>query len=144
MKILTCQNDLEQLSQVSKPISMSDFHVADLCLSMWQVMKQNSGIGLAAPQIGHLLRLIVVDFEPCVLINPYIISAEGTQCDINEGCLSVPNIQRSLERFDTITVAYQEISGTQKIKTFSGLYSVVIQHEIDHLDGILITTNEEK
>lgn len=143
MKILTSDDHITQLSQVSKPVNIFNSQLAELCLTLDKTMLLHNGIGLAAPQVGIFLRVIVVDFDPFVLINPYIISAEGIIDTIIEGCLSVPNISKTLNRFNKIQVMYQDLSGIMKIETFEGLDSVVIQHEIDHLDGILITTKEK-
>ena len=143
MKILTSDDHITQLSQVSKPVNIFNSQLAELCISLDNTMLLHNGFGLAAPQVGIFLRVIVVDFDPFVLINPYIIGAEGIIDTIIEGCLSVPNISKTLNRFNKIQVMYQDLSGTMKIETFEGLDSVVIQHEIDHLDGILITTKEK-
>jgi peptide deformylase len=102
------------------------------------------GIGLAAPQIGQSVKLIVVDVskdreenqEYMTMVNPEIVAHEGTQLD-EEGCLSVPELTAKVKRFKKITVAYRDLEGTPRELTTEDRFAVVLQHEIDHLNGML-------
>ena len=119
-------------------------HIIDLAAAMALTMRQAPGIGLAAPQIGQSIKLIVVDtsrdkegahqFMP--LVNPRIIAHEGTQVD-EEGCLSVPDLTASVKRFKRITVSFQDLQGRPHELSTENRFAVVLQHEIDHLNGIL-------
>ncbi len=112
-------------------------------------MEAANGIGLAAPQVGVLQRVIVVDIpedldfdgsEPfhAVVVNPEIIKCSGEQVG-EEGCLSIPGWYGDVKRFDQITVRGQDITGKPIRLKVEGLPSRCLQHEIDHLDGILFT-----
>ena len=106
-------------------------------------MLPRPGVGLAAPQIGHSLRLAVIDITPAdqpknlqVLINPEIVNAEG-ECTWEEGCLSVPDCSEEVKRKKKITVRYQNLEGETLEMIGEDLLAIALQHEIDHLDGIL-------
>jgi peptide deformylase len=102
------------------------------------------GVGLAAPQIGQSISLIVVDIsgedeeqkESMVMINPEIIDKEGKQVD-EEGCLSVLDLTASVKRSKKITVSYQDTDGTEQEMTVEDRFAIILQHEIDHLHGVL-------
>ena len=139
--ILTYPNPL--LRQKAKPVGSFDKELKQLIDDMAETMYDAPGIGLAAIQIGDSRQLIVVDiskekgekdFMP--LINPSIISSEGHQID-EEGCLSVPEITSNVKRFKKIVVTYQNITGETAEITAENRFAVVLQHEIDHLHGIL-------
>ncbi|NNF48010.1 MAG: peptide deformylase [Desulfofustis sp.] len=113
--------------------------VEDMAETMWDA----PGIGLAAPQVAQSIRVIVVDItEPdeekhyIALINPEIIEHEGTQLD-EEGCLSVPELTAQVQRYKKITVNYQTEDGESKQLIVEDRFAVVLQHEIDHLNGVL-------
>jgi peptide deformylase len=113
--------------------------VADMAETMWDA----PGIGLAAPQVAQSIRVIVVDItEPdeekhyMALINPEIIEHEGRQVD-EEGCLSVPELTAQVQRHKKITVNYQTEDGETKQLIAEDRFAVVLQHEIDHLNGVL-------
>lgn len=117
--------------------------VRSLCDDMKATMFANDGLGLAAPQIGISKRIIVVRLVPnnddtLILINPEVVSSEG-KIRGSESCLSLPGISVVLERAERIVVKALDIQGEESAKTFEGLMAVVLQHEIDHLNGILIT-----
>ncbi|HNT52131.1 MAG TPA: peptide deformylase [Candidatus Syntrophosphaera sp.] len=108
-------------------------------------MYQKDGVGLAAPQVGVSRRLIVVDphwaregkaRQPLLMINPVIESVSGVT-ETEEGCLSLPGIYAHVERPANITVSYTDLEGQRLAQSLSGYPAVVIQHEIDHLDGVL-------
>ncbi|MFZ1720611.1 MAG: peptide deformylase, partial [Candidatus Moraniibacteriota bacterium] len=107
---------------------------------MFVAMHEANGIGLAAPQIGISLRLAVIEIseERLVLINPTVSGHEKDRILFEEGCLSLPGKFLAIERFETVTVNYTDEHGKRQTLTTSGLLAIAIQHEIDHLDGILI------
>jgi peptide deformylase len=107
---------------------------------MFVAMHEANGIGLAAPQIGVSLRLAVIEIqeERFVLINPTLSGHETDRILFEEGCLSLPGQFLAIERYETVTVKYQDEHGKDQTLTASGLLAIAIQHEIDHLDGVLI------
>ena len=107
--------------------------------NMFKTMKAYDGIGLAAPQVGILDRVLVVNFEDrkLVLVNPVITQSSGVQTN-KEGCLSLPDLYLIVDRADKITVSAKDVNGDTIELTESGFFSCIIQHEMDHLDGILI------
>ena len=125
------------LTTKCNPVTEFNGHLMILCNNMYDIMNDNNGVGLAANQVGISQRIIVVDFEPYYMINPTIISHKGTQEWVTEGCLSIPNTKTTNKRFDSITVMYQNTEGVFSSLVVDGLKSVVVQHEIDHLDGVL-------
>jgi len=110
---------------------------------MFATMYDAPGIGLAAPQVGVGLRLAVVDLmpgdknEPIVLINPSIVAASTEMAVREEGCLSLPGQYADVERPAEVTVRYQDEAGTTHTIAADGLLAACLQHELDHLDGIL-------
>lgn len=117
---------------------------AKLAEDMLETMYKSAGIGLAAPQVGHSIRLIVVDVtgeeeekKPLILFNP-VVTVKKDKCVAEEGCLSVPGIWADVERPETITVESLDKHGKpQVLKNIDGLLARCIQHEIDHLEGVL-------
>ncbi|MBL6988909.1 MAG: peptide deformylase [Bacteriovoracaceae bacterium] len=128
-----------------------------LCKNMLYTMYQAPGIGLAAPQVGESIRMFVLDVDytrekvtcaegvekvrlanhnPQIFINPRISNREGEIC-IEEGCLSLMGIYEEVRRAENITVQYQDLQGNEHTIDASGILSVCIQHENDHLDGIV-------
>ena len=138
MKIITEKNPI--LRKKSQDIEdVFDIRIKRLVDVMKKVMKKNKGIGIAAPQLGILKRIILINMKdgPLALINPKIIRfSEEKECG-EEGCLSVPGRYGQVER--CINVRYKGIllSGKKKEDDANGLFARVLQHEIDHLDGIL-------
>ncbi|WP_136808820.1 peptide deformylase [Desulfosediminicola flagellatus] len=126
------------------PISNFDDSLRQLVDDMAETMYDAPGIGLAAPQIGESLKLIVVDIsedredkqEFMAMVNPQITVHEGSQLD-EEGCLSVPELTAKVKRFKKITVSYQDLEGNAMELVTEDRFAVVLQHEIDHLNGIL-------
>ena len=125
-------------------VTAFDEELAKLIEDMADTMYDAPGIGLAAPQVGKSIKLIVVDTtvqldgekEYMSMVNPEIIAHEGLQLD-EEGCLSVPELTANVKRYKRITVSFHNQEGhTQELST-EGRFSVVLQHEIDHLNGIL-------
>ena len=122
-----------------------------LIQQMYQTMYESDGIGLAAPQIGRNIRLIVIDATPMadqypecagmnlVLINPYIEEQSGTPVSETEGCLSIPGIAEPVQRPSRILLRYIDQQGTEHHESYDGFAARVIQHEYDHLEGVLFT-----
>jgi peptide deformylase len=134
-----------RLKQVSKPITDIDDALRELARDMIEVMYDEPGIGLAAPQVGATVRMFVIDTEwtddeigrsPTVVINPEISDREG-KIIWEEGCLSVPDYTANVDRDAKITLRGSDLDGNQIEETVEGLRAVCIQHEVDHLDGIL-------
>lgn len=132
------------LREETSKVTSFDDNLEQLIEDMAETMYEAPGIGLAAPQIGESLKLIVVDttedpesekqFQ--ALVNPEITYHEGKQID-EEGCLSVPELTAKVERYKKITVSYQDPDGSKQELTTEDRFAVVLQHEIDHLNGIL-------
>ena len=110
-----------------------------LIKDMFEVMRQNDGIGLAATQVGIKQRVIVTDAgeEPLAIINPEIISRRGEEI-AEEGCLSFPGIRANIKRAKDVTAKGLNENGEEIMLEAMGILARVIQHEVDHLDGILI------
>lgn len=134
-----------RLKQVSKPITEVDDALRELARDMIEVMYDEPGIGLAAPQVAASVRMFVIDTEwsqeggekqPLVVLNPEISDREG-EITWEEGCLSVPDYTANVERHAKITLRGTDLDGNPIEETAEGLRAVCIQHEVDHLDGIL-------
>ena len=134
-----------RLKRVSKPIAKITDEIRALAGDMLEVMYDEPGIGLAAPQVGEPVRLFVMDTNwteegsersPIVVVNPEIVEREGT-ITWNEGCLSVPDFQAEVERAARVRLRGQDLDGQPFEEEATELRAVCIQHEIDHLDGIL-------
>ena len=127
------------LSQTSDVVSEFDDSVKQLVTDMFDTMRVNNGIGLAAPQVGILKRLFICEYEniQLVCINPEL-ELYGDEVESEEGCLSIPNILATVNRYDCVKVTAYDINGNVFSKSFSGMMAIIIQHENDHLDGVLI------
>ena len=131
--------DIEFLSQKSEVVKFEE--VAKLIRDLIDTAKDhiNSCVGLAAPQIGELKRVIVVrngnTFSP--MINPAILKRTGNRFASKEGCLSLEG-ERVVMRSPQVMVSYLDSNGKRQTKNFNGLAAIVIQHEVDHLNGVLI------
>jgi peptide deformylase len=134
-----------QLRRVCEPITEVTDVLRVLARDMCDVLYHEFGVGLAAPQVGEEVRLIVVDTEwneegaernPLILVNPELTWKEG-QIVWNEGCLSVPDFTADVERFEQVAVRGRDLDGAEIVEEVEGLRAVCLQHEIDHLDGIL-------
>ena len=131
-------SDENLIRKKSKVVTEFDDNLDVLLEDMKETMRHSDGVGLAAVQVGVLKRVVIIEacgqyFE---LINPKILSEEGSQCGV-EGCLSVKNITGEVIRPNKITVNAQNRYGDNMIFTLEGLLAVVVCHEVDHLDGIL-------
>jgi len=133
-----------RLRQKARPVGPGDADtVRDLVPRMLESMYAAPGIGLAAPQVGVGLRLVVVDLqredkrEPMVLVNPEIVAASADLATREEGCLSLPGQYAEVTRPARVKVRWQDLTGTRQEVEADGLLSACLQHEIDHLDGVL-------
>lgn len=132
------------LKKKSKPVDVINHHINELLDNMSETMYDAPGVGLAAPQVGENLRVITVDVSPrdsekrdlIELINPEIISFSGSQLG-EEGCLSVPGFNANVKRKLNVKVRALDREGKTFEVEATDLFSRVLQHEIDHLDGIL-------
>lgn len=132
-----------RLRAKAKPVAAGDARIPALAEKMLATMYKAPGIGLAAPQVGELLRLVVVDLkpedrpEPLVLVNPEIIGASKELATREEGCLSLPGQYAEVTRPAMVKVRYTDLSGAKREIEADGLMSACLQHELDHLDGVL-------
>ncbi len=130
-----------RLRKTATAVSQVDDALRELIDNMFETMYAAPGIGLAATQVDVHRRFLVADVSadndaPHVFINPVILEKDGVQVS-EEGCLSVPGYYEEVERAEHIRVRYQDRNGDEIEKEFEGLLAVVVQHEIDHLDGKL-------
>jgi len=127
------------LRKKAQPVENIDGRVKDVADRMAAVMHANKGVGLAAPQIGILSRIFIVDIgEGCnVLINPEIVEGDGESI-LEEGCLSLPSIEVPVKRMERVFIQGWNLEGKEVGFELFGFPSRVYQHEIDHLSGILI------
>jgi peptide deformylase len=132
------------LRQKARPVGPRDLEtVRDLVPRMLAAMYRAPGIGLAAPQVGVGLRLAVIDLqaeerrEPLVLINPEIVAASAETETREEGCLSLPEQYADVTRPRAVTVRFEGLDGVRRTIEAEGLMARCLQHEIDHLDGVL-------
>ncbi len=132
------------LGKKAKEVPSIDDNFKDLIDNMAYTMYKTKGIGLAAPQVGILSRIIVYDIANRskrsfnVLINPKILDTGKKTVSESEGCLSIPNFRSNVERFDEIMVEGSNINGKIMKIGARGILSIVLQHEIDHLNGTLL------
>ena len=146
------------LRKKAAPIAKDFPELDTLVANMFDTMYGASGVGLAAPQIGKAIRLFVVDATPFAddedlseeeqtrlktfkkaFINPEILEETGDEWAFNEGCLSIPGVNEDVFRCPNIKIKYQDLEFNEHIEEFDGLLARVIQHEYDHIEGILFT-----
>ena len=145
------------LKRKAKEISASYPNLKELIGNMYETMYNASGVGLAAPQVGESIRLFIIDTSPFldmddekiqdlqvsrvkeVFINPTIVGETGESWLFEEGCLSIPNIRENIRRKSDIYIEYYDENFISKKVNFSGIVARVIQHEYDHIQGILFT-----
>ncbi len=137
------------LRKVAEEIDEDYEGLKDLIDNMWQTMYKSDGVGLAAPQIGKSIRLIVIDAEPLgeefpeckgfkrVLINPIITEFKDDECNESEGCLSLPGIREDVKRPSKIKVEYEDENFELVEEELDGFTARVVQHEYDHVEGKL-------
>lgn len=142
-KIVSSLNRM--LRQRSQPVSLEDRTIGALVKDMLDTMYAAGGVGLAAVQIGVLKQVIVVDLPsgdppgPQIFLNPEIIEASGEQAVFREGCLSLPGVMVNVKRPTHVHVRYRSLDGRACEIMAHGLLAICLQHEIDHLNGVLIT-----
>jgi peptide deformylase len=141
------------LKRKAEPISADYPELATLLINMWETMYHADGVGLAAPQIGLSIRVFVIDSEQVdrkddvptdkgfkkVFINAEMIEEDGAPFNYEEGCLSIPNIRGEVERPERIKIRWQDENFATHEAIFTGIDARVIQHEYDHLEGVLFT-----
>ncbi len=132
------------LRQVSQPIERVDADIRKLAEDMLETMYEAPGIGLAAIQVGVARRMLVIDIskegderEPLVFINPEIVRSSDEYSVYEEGCLSIPDYYAEVERPASITVKSLDREGREHLTEADGLLATCLQHEIDHLNGVL-------
>lgn len=137
------------LRQKADPISNVTEEIETLIKDMWETMYDAHGVGLAAPQIGKAIRLFVIDTQQLekpekahkgfkkVFINAQLLDESGELWGYEEGCLSIPEIRAEIERMPTIRIRYQDETGKEFDESYDGINARVIQHEYDHIEGVL-------
>lgn len=147
----------KRLREVSKPVAKITPQVKALVEDMFETMYDAPGIGLAAIQIGEPVRIVTMDIakrendddeatkaEPRVFINPEIVWSSEEQAPYEEGCLSIPQFYEEVERPAKVRVRYLDIDGKEHEDEADGLFATCIQHEIDHLNGVLFIDHISK
>lgn len=144
------------LRKKASPISFDYPNLGQLINDMYETMYNAKGVGLAAPQIGLSIRLFIVDGAPMndseskendedlsdfkkIFINPTILSEEGEKWGFAEGCLSIPGIRENINRQSQLTIRYFDENGQEHTETYKGMRARIIQHEYDHIEGVLFT-----
>lgn len=138
------------LKKKAKEVVYGDESVKEFVESLFETMYAAQGVGLASPQVGHSLRLFVVDSTPMeeveegvglkqVFINPEMLDEQGESWSFEEGCLSIPGIREDVSRKPTIRIKYFDENWEPHEREFGGLQARIIQHEYDHIEGILFT-----
>jgi len=134
-----------RLKKVCAPVPDLSDDLRSLAADMLETMYDAPGIGLAAPQLGILDRLIVMDCDkdedlpprPVVMVNPEVLAASDETNVYEEGCLSIPEQFAEVTRPKVVDVRWMDLDGKERTETFDGLWATCVQHEIDHLDGKL-------
>ncbi|KPB00550.1 peptide deformylase [Ahrensia marina] len=139
------------LRQKSKLVERVDDDVRKFADDMLETMYDAPGVGLAAIQVGEARRMLVVDVsdkddepKPQVFINPTIVKSSDTPNVYEEGCLSIPDVYAEVERPAEVTVEYINLAGEKQLVEADGILATVLQHEIDHLDGMLFIDHLSK
>ena len=146
------------LRKVGIDIDANDPTLKQTIVDMYETMYNANGVGLAAPQVGLPVRLFIIDTTPLsadedlpeeeqlllkdfkqTFINAKILKEEGEEWGFNEGCLSIPEVREDVYRHETITIEYFDEDFNKKTEVYDGLIARVIQHEYDHIEGILFT-----
>ena len=142
LKILTEPNHLLQMPSQSVEFPLSK-DVKKLAIEILEYVKMNKGAaGLAAPQVGYSLRIFAAKDDnkiTTLMINPHVVMTSKDSVHANEGCLSIPGKLYDVPRSSLVTLRYQDLKGKYHEVRVKGWYSRVLQHELDHLDGVLIS-----
>lgn len=143
LKIVTSPDPL--LNRVCEPCDVSDAGLAELARQMTETMYAANGVGISAPQVGRLVRLVVVDCgcesddkDPLVLVNPEVVEVKGEPVTEGEGCLSCPGVTAPVTRPPWARVRFQDLAGDEWEIEGDGLLGRCLQHEVDHLNGITL------
>lgn len=146
MKLKIVEYPDKRLKEVSKDVKIFDEELHELLDSMYEFMLESNGIGLAAIQVDYAKNLLLLNIPDendeqskenlIEVINPVFIKKDG-ETTYQEGCLSVPGFYEDVKRFDSVSIEYQDRFGNKQTLDAEGLLSIAIQHEIDHLNGIL-------
>ena len=131
---------------VAKPVDCVTSEIKNLVALLYNTMKHYNGIGIAANQIGFSESVCVMDcgrLSACVLINPTIIMKSDDTCVMGEGCLSFPETYQNIKRPKSIVVKHLGLNGSDCRTEFTGILSRVAQHEIDHLNGVLLIDHDD-
>jgi len=149
LRIRTIPDDVLRI--VCDPITQFNPSVASFADDLLETMYAAPGRGLAAPQVGVAQRMFVMDptwksgtYAPQVLVNPVVASVSREQASMKEGCLSIPEVLTKVTRPSTVSLRWVNISGEPQEGTFTGFAAACVQHEIDHLNGILFIDHLEK
>ena len=141
----------KRLRLKSKPVGGIDGNTRKLVEDMFETMYKAPGIGLAAIQVGVPVRLVVMDLskketetEPRVFVNPEILSPSEEKSTYEEGCLSIPDVHEDVERPARVKVKYLDLDGKAHLDDADGLFATCIQHEVDHLNGVLFIDHISK
>jgi peptide deformylase len=142
----------KRLRSVSKPVFEISDEIRALVADMFETMYQAPGIGLAAIQVGVPSRVVVMDLskreeaesEPWVFINPEIVWSSQETSPYEEGCLSIPDIREDVERPSRVRIRYLDLDAKQQELDAEGLFATCIQHEVDHLNGVLFIDHISK
>ena len=137
------------LRKVTEDVDPDEIDVKELSNDMFETMRNVNGVGLAAPQIGKSIRLFIVDASPmedenyaefsAVFVNPEILEEDGDDWDFEEGCLSIPGIREEVRRKEKVRIRYYDENWEEHEREFNGIAARIIQHEYDHLEGVLFT-----
>ena len=132
-----------RLKKMSRPVEFFDQPLADLAARMLELMREHRGVGLAAPQVGRNIQMFVMNAtqqpgDDRVYVNPELIDPSGAET-AEEGCLSIPGINCDVERSQTVILRAHDLKGNPVEERATGYLARVWQHEIDHLNGVLIT-----
>lgn len=146
------------LRKVGEEITKDYPNLDGLIENMWETMYQAHGVGIAAPQIGLPIRLFIIDASPFaededltieeqevlkdfkrIFINAKVVEETGDEWAFNEGCLSIPDVREDVFRTETVTIEYLDENWNKKKETLSGLAARIVQHEYDHIEGVLFT-----
>jgi peptide deformylase len=146
------------LRKKAKEVTPDYPNLEQIIENMWETMYDASGVGIAAPQVGMALRIFVIDAAPFaddpdldareqevlkgfkkVFLNAQIIEESGEEWAFNEGCLSIPNVREDVFRQEQVTIKYHDENFNEHTETFTGLAARVVQHEYDHIEGVLFT-----
>lgn len=146
------------LKKKAKEVPKDLINFNEFIENMWETMYNAKGVGLAAPQVGISSRIFIVDTSPFadsenmnddefkmvdsfkkIFVNPIIIEESGNEWNFNEGCLSIPEIRADIKRHDTVKIKYFDQEFKEHHDTFYGIIARVVQHEYDHIEGVLFT-----